>query len=421
MKELYQEITSCRVCEAETLTEVMDFGQQYLASTFVPDNTVHPLSSTKVPLTVLLCDNCGLLQLKETVRRETLYHDYFYRSATNPIMRSALKDVIYDTFKKVNLRKDDYVLDIGCNDGTMLSFVSDEYRRIGVEPATNISWQNIEKSIHIINDFFSGEKILEVTGKDKVRLVTSTAMLYAVEDLNAFASQVKSILADDGVWCIQVSYLSEILRTMSFYDVCHEHLYYFSLATLSRLLERNGFSVFDASVNNVNGGSLRVFVTHTESKRARTDHYSELIEAEERMRLTVKDTYQRFMDEVHELGRKLKCYINTETERENMVIGLGASTKGNVLLQFFGIDKQMLPYISERNPEKVGLRTLGTDIELISEEQARALNPACMLVLIWFFKEEIIRREHSYLQNGGKLLFPMPFCSVVTKDGETRR
>jgi hypothetical protein len=252
MKELYHEIKSCRVCEAEVLTEVMDFGQQYLASTFVPDNTVHPLSNTKIPLTVLLCDNCGLLQLKETVCRETLYHDYFYRSATNPIMRSALKDVIYDTFKKVNLRKDDYVLDIGCNDGTMLSFVSDEYRRIGVEPATNISWQNLDKSIRIINDFFSAERILKTTGGDQIKLVTSTAMLYAVDDLNACVSEVKSILANDGVWCIQVSYLPEILKTMSFYDVCHEHLYYFSLATLNYLLERNGLSVFDASVNDVN-------------------------------------------------------------------------------------------------------------------------------------------------------------------------
>lgn len=209
MEELYYEITSCRVCKAESLTEVMNFGQQYLASTFVRDNSVHPLSSTKVPLTLLLCDNCGQVQLKETVRRETLYHDYFYRSATNPIMRAALKDVIDDASKKVNLRRDDYIVDVGCNDGTMLSFVSDEYRRIGVEPAMNISWQGLDKSIRIINDFFSGERILKATGGDPVRLVTSIAMLYAVEDLNAFASEVKSILANEGVWCIQVSYLPD--------------------------------------------------------------------------------------------------------------------------------------------------------------------------------------------------------------------
>jgi hypothetical protein len=245
-------------------------------------------------------------------------------------------------------------------------------------------------------------------------------MLYGVEDLNAFTSEVKSILAPDGIWCIQVSYLPEIIRTLSFFDICHEHLYYFSLRTLDHMLERNGLTIVHASTNEVNGGSLRVFVTHREGRSKKAGNFDQLIRQENELGLTDRHTYRRFFESVCELKQNIRSYIRQETEDGRLVIGLGASTKGNVLLQFFELDNHLLPYISERNPEKVSLRTLGTDIELISEERARQLNPSCMLVLIWFFKDEIIRREQPYLQNGGKLLFPMPYCHLVTKDGERR-
>jgi hypothetical protein len=243
--------------------------------------------------------------------------------------------------------------------------------------------------------------------------------VYGVEDLNAFSSEVKSLLAPDGVWCIQLSYLPTIIKNMSFYDVCHEHLYYFSLSTLNSLMERNGLSIYDASLNDVNGGSLRVFVTHREKQKAKTPDYYRIFEEEQRLELAGASPYRKFFDQVHDLKAKINGYLRNEAEKGNLVVGLGASTKGNVLLQFFEVDKGLMPYISERNPEKVSLKTLGTDIELVSEERARELNPSCMLVLIWFFKDEIIKREKQYLEQGGKLLFPMPYCHLVTKDGET--
>ena len=371
-----------------------------------------------LPLTVVLCQGCGMIQLRESVKRGVLYHDYFYRSGTNPMMQEALRDVANQVIARANLKEGDTILDVGCNDGTMLSYFPDKFRRVGVEPATNINWEGIDPSIRIINDFFAKSRVDQVTGGVPCQLITSIAMLYGVEDLNAFATEAKSMLAKDGMWCIQLSYLPTILSTMSFYDVCHEHLYYFSLATLNNLLDRNGLSIYDASLNDVNGGSLRVFVTHQENGKPKTEAFHRILEQESKLGLTEADSYRKFFHQVHLLKTQINDYLHHESEKGNLVVGLGASTKGNVLLQFFDIDKKLLPYISERNPEKVSLRTLGTDIELVSEEQARQLDPSCMLVLIWFFKDEIIKREQSYLERGGKLLFPMPYCHLITKDGE---
>lgn len=416
--DLYTTITQCRICSSPDLSDCIAFGAQYLASNFVASNKDHPLARLKVPLTVALCNHCGLVQLKETVRRPVLFQDYFYRSATNPMMQAALKDLVDDASRHQGLNRGDRVLDIGCNDCTMLSFFSADYERVGIEPATNIDWSSVDRSIHIINDFFTCDKIAKAGDDKPFALITSVAMMYSVEDLKKFTSDVKSILAPRGVWCIQLSYLPALIDKLSFYDVCHEHLYYFSLETLEYLLERNGLSIYDASLNETNGGSLRVFVTHADAPRPKTLGYHQIAESEKERGLRDLATYGEFFSQVTELKEKTRSFLDREADQGKLVVGLGASTKGNVLLQFFGIDKTTLPYISDRNPEKTSLRTLGTDIEVISEEHARRLQPSAMLVLIWYFKEEIMEREQDYLNSGGRLLFPMPNCSIVTKDGE---
>jgi hypothetical protein len=215
-----------------------------------------------------------------------------------------------------------------------------------------------------------------------------------------------------------VSYLPTTLENLNFFDVFHEHLYYFTLTTLSKLMERHGLRVYDATLNDVNGGSMRAFVTHAENNPAPSASMTRLLERERAERLDEPETYHKFFQKACALRDQVNDYLRQEAARGKTVIGLGASTKGNVLLQFFGITKERMPYISERNPEKVGLRTLGTDFELISEERARELDPGCMLVLIWFFKQELLRREQPYLERGGKLLFPMPYCHVISKEGE---
>ncbi len=242
-------------------------------------------------------------------------------------------------------------------------------------------------------------------------------MFYDLDDPNSFVADMKSVLAPDGIICLQLSYLVLMIKNMNFYDICNEHLEYYSLNTLITLMERHDLEIFDASTNHVNGGSIRIFIAH-KGVREKTENINRLLEDERAMGLYDAAPYLEFHKDINELAEKVKKYILSFTDNGNSVLGLGASTKGNVLLQLFGISKEILPYISERNPDKVGLRTLGTDIELISEEKARELKPACMLVLPWYFKDEIVSREKPYLESGGELLFPMPYPHVVRSDGE---
>ena len=426
MSEHFKEVSRCRICDSTDLTEVIYIEEQHLSPTFVTTNKGNELSDIKVSQTLVLCDknknpdNCGLLQLKETVKPDLLYKQYFYRSAVSDTMRRDLQDVVEDVISRVTLNENDLVIDIGANDCTMLSYFPDNLKRVGVEPAENIDWTDVHDSITVVNDYFSRRSVVRATRDQKAKIFTSCAMFYDLDDPNSFVADVKSTLHDEGVWCIQLSYLPLMLINTNFYDICNEHLEYYSLHVLNNLMNRNGLKIVDASTNHVNGGSARVFIKHIDSPDGETEALKGLLDQETRMDLYNPQTYIDFYDKIKNLRDKIKNSMLNEINKGKLVLGLGASTKGNMLLQLFGITKQMLPYISERNPDKVGLRTLGTDIELISEEHARSLKPSCMLVLPWYFKEEIVQREQDYLESGGKLLFPMPYPHMVTKDGEQR-
>ncbi|MDA0770710.1 MAG: hypothetical protein BZY79_05485 [SAR202 cluster bacterium Casp-Chloro-G4] len=418
-QELYRNIVACRICGDTNLAEGISLGPQFLSTTFVQTNEGHPLSDAKVPLTLLLCDGCHTLQLKESVDRTSLYDDYSYRISANPAKRTVLKELVADVTGRVEIGKGDAVLDIGANDGTLLSYYPTKVRQIGVEPAENISWSHLDRSIAIINGTFSESAIRPVLGQGQVKIITSVAMLSEVNDLHAFAKDVKALLAKDGVWCIQVSYLPQLLDTLTFHEFCHDHLYYFSLMTLNSLLEENGLSIFDVSLNKTSGGSIRAFASHRESVPEKTEAFHNLLQSEATLGLDEPETYAAFHQRLLKLKTTIKSFIRQEHEAGYTIGGLGASSKANVMLQFFDIDKHVLPYISERNPDKVSLRTLGTDIELVSEHRARQLKPDVMMVLPWHLKSELMRREKRYLENGGKLLFPMPYPHIVTRCGET--
>lgn len=409
----YKIITKCRVCRSAKLTEVVKIKPQFIASTFVKTNKNNPKSKIKIPMTLLLCEKCGLAQLKETVNPDLLYANYFYRSNISNTMNRDLRDVVSNVTKRVNLKKGDSILDIGCNDGLMLTFYPDTINRYGIDPAGNIDWGHLDKSITIVNDYFPSKKL---EGK-KFKIITSTAMFYDLDNPNESVQQLKRLLDNDGIVCIQVSYLYDTIRDMNFYDICHEHLEYYSLKTLSYLLEKNGLTIFDATTNGVNGGSLRVYATHKEAMRAKSDNLKYLLLKEKVLQLENPETYDTFSKLIVLSAQKVKKYIQ---QQKGLVIGLGASTKGNVLLQICDINNKMLPYISERNPIKYGLRTLGTDIKLIPENEARKKNPSCIFVIPWNFKTEIVEREKEYIQSGGKLLFIMPHPYVLDKNGETK-
>ena len=426
----YKTISKCKICDSTELTDVIHIPEQHLSATFVEDNAKVEISKIKVPMTLTLCDRnknpkgCGLLQLREEVEADLLYRQYFYRSAISQTMQDDLREVITDIQSKIDLKPNDIVVDIGANDCTMLGFYPKTFRRVGFEPAQNIDWSHVEKSIQVINNYFNAENFTTAFGKEKARVLSCCAMFYDISDPNSFVSQVRELMADDGMWCMQLSYLPLMLDNMNFYDICHEHLSYYSLAALEILMERNNLKIVDASTNPVNGGSIRAFVTHKANNKLTTAAGTARLEAlramEKKMNMTSTEVYMEFNQKIEALSKKVRGYMQEQITKGGKVLGLGASTKGNVLIQLFGIDKKMMPAISERNPDKVGLRTLGTDIELISEQAARDTKPATMLVLPWYFKDEIVKREKSYIESGGTLLFPMPYAHVITAQGELR-
>lgn len=414
--KIYDRITRCRLCSSRKLDPVVKYRPQFIASTFVKTNKDNALAKVKVPMTLVLCGKCGLVQLEETIKPDFLYRSYFYRSSVSNTMRLDLQEVVNDALSRVDVKAGDSILDIGCNDGLVLSMFPSKLKRVGIDPAQNIDRSHLDKSITVVNDYFPSEKL----AGHKFKIITSTAMFYDLNDPNQAVRDMKKLLHKDGAICIQVSSLYSTIRDLNFYDICHEHLEYYSLKTLCYLMKRNGMAVFDASTNDVNGGSIRIMVAHAGARRQKTENLEYLLLKEECFRLEEKKTFEIFAELIKHNIRRVKRYIESTVKNNRKIIALGASTKGNVMLQLCGIDKKLIPYISERNPFKVGLRTFGTDIELISEKAARELKPYCMFVIPWNFKTEIVAREKKYLDAGGRLLFIMPYPYVIDKDGEKR-
>ena len=401
----YKIVRKCRVCDKK-LKKLFRIAPQYIASAFVKKNK---RNNIKIPMTPMLCNNCGLVQLQETVNPDLLYKEYFYRSNVSDTMKRDLQDVVNSVCKLV--KHSSSALDIGCNDGLMMSLFPYYVTPFGIDPAQNIKPVT---EITIIEDYFPSEKLGEI--EKQFSIITCIACFYDFPEPNKAVMEMKRLLTKDGVICIQVSYLYDTIKDMNFYDFVHEHLAYYSLETLIYLMNKNGLEVFDASTNFVNGGSLRIMVGN-KGKHKKTSNLEFLLLKEKMMRLRSKDTYLRFNSLVKLSAKKVVNYIRNQ---KGLVIALGASTKGNVLLQLCGLTKKDIPYISERAPHKVGLRTLGMDIELISEKEARAKKPTCMFVIPWNFKNEIVAREKNYIQKGGKLLFIMPYPYILDKKGERR-
>ncbi len=430
MKNIIKLLDKCKICGNRDLIEVLTLDEQYLSPTFVLSNENNELAEIKTPLTLVLCDksknenNCGLLQLREITEPDYLYKEYFYRTATNDTMRKDLKELVDQVLKISNPKSKDIIVDIGANDCTMLNFYDEKFDLVGFEPAKNIKFLDKGKKIKLINNYFNSKNFKDFFGSKKAKIITSCAMFYDLENPIQFVSDIEEILDNDGIWCCQISYLDSMIRYNNFYDICHEHLSYYSLESFEYLINKQNLKLFYAETNEVNGGSVRLYICKKNSTKYDKDMFikklNDLRKKEKMLNLTSIETYSDFENIVNNLKNKTVQFVDKIIKSKKKVLALGASTKGNIILQHFGLTKDKIPYISERNPEKVGLKCLGSDIELISEEKAREINPEAFIVLPWNFKKEIVERERKYLNDGGKLMFVMPFPHVVTKDGEIK-
>lgn len=395
-----REIVACRACGSARLEPVLELGNLCLSGFLLPGQAEAP----RAPLELLFCRDCTLVQLRHTVERDALYREYWYRSGTNESMVAALRDVVNDAQRWVKLKADDYVLDVGCNDGTMLAMFPDYCVRCGFEPS-NIGREAMEKhegNLYIVPDYWPERGV--PTRKGFIKVLTSIAMFYDLDDPNAFVAEVKEQLHENGVWVVQFQDLGSMLRCNGFDNVCHEHVTYWSEYAFASLLGRHGLQIVDQSYNLTNGGSVRYIVTHGQQQTT----YRGLEQA-----VNYAFDLGRFGAQVERRRDETVAMLRGLAIRGNSVYGYGASTKGNTLLQYYRIGPDLLPAIAERNPEKVGLVTAGTNIPIISEANMREDRPDFLFILPWHFRLNFIERESEYLRSGGKMIFPLPELSTV--------
>ncbi len=399
--------TSCRICDGK-LVVMFDMGNIYPSDFPLSGNEL-----VKLPLTLTACNKCGLIQLNHTVDSDRMYRQYYYQSRLNSSMVEALKDIRCSVAKKVNLDRGDVVVDIGANDGTLLSMFHDMYT-IGFDPALNLRKLGESLCDVYINDYFSAD--LYPCDK-KAKIITSIAMFYDLDDPHSFVRDVTRILDKDGTWVIQMTDLVSMMKANAFDNICFEHLEYYSLSILQGLLEQYNLQVFDVEYNNVNGGSIRVYVCFCGTTLVKNAVSDALIKEREYLGA---DSLAMFRGRVERAKEILMSFIRTEYEKGKRLCVLGASTKGNTLLQYYGLDNSIIEHAAEINPEKFGRRTVGTNIPIIPEEQVIESQPDYFIVLPWHFISSFLKTKKKYLLRGGRLIVPLPvpMCYELNEHGD---
>lgn len=402
-------IKNCRSCGSRNITDIVSFGNFYLS-----DFTRNNIKPDKYPLSLILCKNCSLLQLKHTTPSSKLYNEHYgYKSGINQTMQNELKEIVEMSLKRLRTKKEKLLaLDIGANDGTLLKYYPKSVEKIGIEPVKKLALECKNHATKVINGFFDYESYKKTVGEKKADIITAISCFYDMEEPSEFISDIKKILNIDGVFIIQQNYLVKMLTQNAFDNVVHEHLEYYSLISLQNLLKRYGLEVFDLELRDLNGGSFRTYICF-ENTRPIANIVYEQIELEKLINLQRKKIYTDFTKRIKLVRKLVYEFIKQEVSKGKRVYVYGASTRGNTLLQYFHLDKKLIAKAVERNPEKWGTKIASVDIPIISEEQARKEKPDYMLVLPWFFKDEFLQREKEYLKDGGHFIFPLPQLEIV--------
>lgn len=410
-----KKITQCRICGNRALEEVVDLGEQSLTGVFPQGRDIEV---TRGPLRLLKCVNldsnasCGLLQLANSYDLKELYgNNYGYRSGLNKSMVDHLHRKIQKILSIVQLQKNDLIIDIGSNDGTSLqAYPSDNYQLVGIDP-TGTKFQEFYPShIKLIPDFFSSKIIPQYFGEQQAKIITSFSMFYDLEQPLKFMQEVFDVLADDGIWVFEQSYMPTMLETRSFDTICQEHLEYYGLSQIKWMTDRIGFRIINVELNDINGGSFSVTVAKQNSPYKLADNLDELLQQEHERGLATLQPYRQFTAQISIFKEELLAFLRGARKEGKIVMGLGASTKGNVILQYCGITEQELPCIGDVNSDKFGCYTPGTMIPILPENEVLAKDPDYLLVLPWHFKEFFLSCNHL---RGRKLVFPLPKLEIV--------
>ena len=393
---MYSEIKKCRISGNDNLISVLSLGDQNLTGIF-PKKTNEEI--TRGPLELVWSPVSQLLQLKHSYELDEMYGEqYGYRSGLNQSMVTHLTNKIHNLEKKVNLSSGDGVIDIGSNDATSLkAYTTPGLKRLGVDPTGNKFRTYYTDGIDLIAEFFPSKKLRDKIGNSKVKIITSIAMFYDLEDPIGFARSIHENLHKEGIWHFEQSYMPSMLRLNSYDTICHEHIEYYSLFNIQYILERANMKIIDVQMNAINGGSFAVTAARRDSSLKANDVLiSWLLEQESKMNLDTPKPFREFEERVFKHRESLRTLIDALNSDHNKILGYGASTKGNVVLQFCNFTAKDIPAIAEVNEDKFGCFCPGTHIPIISEAEAKAMKPDYYLVLPWHFKDGIVRREQSF-------------------------
>ena len=409
---MYKEITKCRISSSANLIKVLSLGDQYLTGVF-PKNKEEKVTSG--PVDLVWCPDSGLLQMKQSYNLEEMYgNNYGYRSGLNLSMVKHLQNKIKTLEKLANPLIQDLVIDIGSNDATSLKAYSGKFKKVGIDPTGTKFKQYYTDDIILIPDFFSASKFKNIFPNEKAKIITSIAMFYDLEDPRSFVSDIERCLSDDGIWHFEQSYMPSMLRTNSYDTICHEHLEFYSLKVVKNLLHGAGLRIIDVQMNDINGGSFAVTACKNDANYISNNAIINwMLSQEDEMGLHTINPYEEFAKKTSQHKKKLTDLIMALIGDGKKIFGYGASTKGNVLLQYCGLTEKEIPFIAEVNTEKFGSYTPGTKIPIISEKEAKEMKPDYFLVLPWHFKSSIIDREADYISNGGKFIFPLPEIEII--------
>ncbi|MFN7802463.1 MAG: class I SAM-dependent methyltransferase [Planctomycetaceae bacterium] len=416
--------SACRICGNTHLVRILHLGHQALTGVFprTPDETV-----VSGPVELVRCDaahqGCGLVQLRQSYDPRLMYGDnYGYRSGLNQSMVRHLEHRAATALAIAKPEPGDLILDIGSNDSTTLrSYPANRYQLVGMDPTGVKFARYYPPHVTLIPDFFNPQAFRARFPGRKARIVTSFAMFYDLEDPQAFMRGVAEVLDRDGIWVFEQSYLPSMLSQLAYDTICHEHLEYYALKQIDYMAQRNGLRIVDVELNDTNGGSFCVTVAHQGSKHEANERAIEALRrSEEELGLDSAPIYDRFRQRVEQHRDEFRRWVRSETAAGKTFFGYGASTKGNVLLQYCDFTTDEIRAIAEVNEEKFGRCTPRTHIPIQSETDVRAQHPDYLLVLPWHFRTGIVKREQPYLAAGGKLVFPLPHLEVVASDAASR-
>jgi len=410
-------ITECRACGYDRLQPILSLGNQYVTN-FI-DSKKDQEKTSPIPLKLVLCEDCKLLQLEHNTPPQLTWNEqYWYKSGISSTIKADLKDIVTKAQQIKNINKGDIVIDIGCNDGTLLDFYRNPIKKVGFEPSKNVAKEAIAKGHHVISDFFNANNFKNQFRDKKAKIITAISMFYDLDEPNKFLEDIVSCLDKEGLFVIQQNYLAKMLEQNAFDNICHEHREYYSLTSLESLLRKHKLEVFDVEKNDINGGSIRTYIKFQDNDNLKgfegaNNRMISTLYNEKEMRLDTLKPYQEFASRINSIKKGLRTFLKQEKKKDKEIWIYGASTRGNVALQYFELGTNLITGIADMNSDKWGKKTIGSLIPITSPEEMRKAKPDYLLINTWHFFDEIKKQEKDYQNNGGKFIVALPELRMI--------